>query len=209
MSEPRLHAATALHGGLLAWGWEAPITALSSAAVGGGLVRPDWLVNICVPSDFSRTDLDAYVAEIAADEGLVGDGVALLTAVNVARVRSAAREGVAVHATVGVSRPTWAAHAAGGFTPWAPGTINLVVHVPVALAPGAAVNAVVTATEAKSQALHERGVPGTGTASDAIVVVWPSNHDDVVPFAGPRSEWGARIAQATHAAVLAGLDSST
>ncbi len=204
-----LHAATALHGGLLAWSWEAPVAALSSAAIGGGLVTPDWLVNVCVSSDFSRTDLDVYVAEIATDEALVGEGVALLTAVDVARVCSAEREGVAVHATVGVSRPTWAADSAGGFTSWAPGTINLVVHVPIRLAPGAAVNAVVTATEAKSQALQERSVPGTGTASDAIVVVWPSDHDDEVPFAGPRSEWGARIAQAVHAAVRAGLEPSS
>ena len=84
-----------------------------------------------------------------------------------------------------------------------PGTINLVVQVPVALDPGAAVNAAITATEAKVQALAARGVPGTGTATDAITVVWPC---EGAPerFAGPRSQWGSRIAQAVYRAVWAG-----
>ena len=108
-----------------------------------------------------------------------------------------------------------------------------------------------TITEAKAQALIEAGVPGTGTASDAVVVCWPSavgddaraaRHSDAArrsdaarhsggdargraapggdspretdpgfagepeAFAGPRSLWGARLARATHAAVVAGLE---
>jgi adenosylcobinamide amidohydrolase len=62
----------------------------------------------------------------------------------------------------------------------------------------------VTATEAKSQALFERGVPGTGTASDAVCVLCPPT-GTAAPFAGPRSAWGARIGRAVHAAVLEGL----
>jgi adenosylcobinamide amidohydrolase len=77
--------------------------------------------------------------------------------------------------------------------------------VPVGLSPAAAVNAVGTATEAKAQALFEAGVPGTGTASDAVVVVW-SPVLPTEPFAGPRSTWGARIARAVHAAVRHGLE---
>jgi len=48
-------------------------------------------------------------------------------------------------------------------------------------------------------------VPGTGTASDAVVVVWPPSLP-AEPFAGPRSTWGARIARAVHAAVHRGLE---
>ena len=58
--------------------------------------------------------------------------------------------------------------------------------------------------EAKTQALVERGVPGTGTASDAVCIVCPVDGDEE-PFAGPRSPWGARLARATHGCVLAGL----
>ena len=47
------------------------------------------------------------------------------------------------------------------------GTINTVIFVPMRLSDGALINAVATATEAKSQALFEAGIPATGTPSDA------------------------------------------
>jgi adenosylcobinamide amidohydrolase len=60
-----------------------------------------------------------------------------------------------------------------------------------------------TATEAKTQALLEAGIRGSGTASDAVCIAAPAagERED---FAGPRSLWGARIARAVHAAVRAG-----
>ena len=103
-----------------------------------------------------------------------------------------------------MTSPTWAADLDGAISDWHPGTINVVLHVPVRLSDAALLNAIVTATEAKSQALFEHGVPGTGTASDAVCVVCPAD-GPVEPFAGPRSVWGARIARATHGAVLRGL----
>ncbi|MEZ5227028.1 MAG: adenosylcobinamide amidohydrolase [Acidimicrobiales bacterium] len=90
-----------------------------------------------------------------------------------------------------MSKPTWAADPDGGYTPWSPGTINLVIEVPVALSRSAAVNVVITATEAKTQALFEAGVPGTGTASDAIVVIW-SESGPTEDFAGPARSGVAR-----------------
>ncbi len=84
------------------------------------------------------------------------------------------------------------------------GTINLVVLLPERLSDAALVNAVATATEAKSQALFEAGVAGTGTATDAVCIACP---DEGPPhaFGGPRSVWGARLARAVHGAVLGGL----
>lgn len=87
---------------------------------------------------------------------------------------------------------------------WTPGTVNIIVAVPVPLSDAALVNAVVTATEAKTQALLEAGYPCTGTASDAICVAATTSNGAEEPFAGPRSTWGARIARAVHAAVHAG-----
>lgn len=60
-----------------------------------------------------------------------------------------------------------------------------------------------TATEAKAQALRDRGVPGTGTATDAVTVVWLSGGAPE-RFAGPRSQWGSRLGQAVYRAVWAG-----
>ncbi|XVQ88578.1 adenosylcobinamide amidohydrolase [Microbispora siamensis] len=84
-----------------------------------------------------------------------------------------------------------------------PGTINILVAVPVAFSDPALVNAVMTVTEAKTQALLEAGFPCTGTASDAVCVA-VREEGPAEAFGGPRSVWGARIARAVHRAVLDG-----
>ncbi|MEU8274559.1 adenosylcobinamide amidohydrolase [Microbispora bryophytorum] len=90
----------------------------------------------------------------------------------------------------------------GGRVP-RPGTINILVAVPVAFSDPALVNAVMTVTEAKTQALLEAGFPCTGTASDAVCVAVRED-GPAEAFGGPRSVWGARIARAVHRAVLDG-----
>lgn len=211
--EPVLRAAAAAPLGVLVWHWPRAVTALSSAPVGGGLSRPDWAINIGVDAGYGRTDLAAHAAEVAAGLDLPGKGTALFTAADVERPTRHAAGGVTVHATVGVSHPTWATPGdlspsgagAAADDPPGPGTINVVIQVPVALDGGAAVNAVITATEAKTQALIEVGIAGTGTATDAVMVVWPSSGAPVERFAGPRSPWGRRIACCVHEAVRSGL----
>ncbi|MCW2876649.1 MAG: hypothetical protein JWQ95_749 [Sphaerisporangium sp.] len=85
----------------------------------------------------------------------------------------------------------------------APGTINIIVAVPVAMSDAALVNTVMTVTEAKTQALIEAGYECTGTASDAVCVAVRSEGPEEV-FGGPRSTWGAHIARAVHRAVFDG-----
>ena len=201
-----------------------PSRAVSSAAVGGGLGSIEWIVNAQVHKDYARTDVAAHVAEIATALGCRGPGVGLLTAAPVAGLRSASDGAATVHATVGVTRPTWAAapddtdpsHAGIGIGAGAGasvqriGTITIVAFLDRPCTDAALVNAVMTVTEAKSQALFEAGVPGTGTASDAVCIVAPQPSPDTAlePFAGPRSTLGAALARATHAAVRAGLDAT-
>ena len=92
-------------------------------------------------------------------------GCAMLTAADVRRWAAATDEGVEVAATVGLGLPVHGRRAGGGARRSrrrAPvGTINVLVVVPAPLSDAALVNAVVTATEAKVQALAEAGVPGT------------------------------------------------
>jgi adenosylcobinamide amidohydrolase len=192
---------------LLAWPFATEMSTASTASVGGGVGRRQWVVNAQVRKDYARRDLAAHAAELAAVAQLDGPGVVMLTAADVRRVECATDGGVRVDATVGLTWPTWAAAADEAvedvLPAAAPGTINVVVQLPVRLTDAALLNALCTATEAKTQALFEAGVPGTGTASDAVTVVCPS--DGVVEeFAGPRSVWGARLARAVHAATLAG-----
>lgn len=222
------------HDGALVWAVPDGWSAISSAAVGGGLVRPRWVVNARVDEGFARTDLEAWALEQAARTGLAGPGCALLTAADVGQVEHAEHGGVSAWATVGVTKPTWphdpradAARARAalschdgrqddgcdatephdGRSAPAPGTVNIVVALPVALSPSALVQAVGTVTEAKAQVLVQTGVPGTGTASDAVVVLCPpaGAPGAQIPFAGVRSDWGRRVASTVHDAVLAGL----
>jgi adenosylcobinamide hydrolase len=188
---------------VLVWRFEHPLLVASTASVGGGIGLRSWIVNAQVPLDYGRRDLDAHVAELAVALGCDGEGVGLLTAAAM-EVGAGSDGGVTAWATVGVSKPTWAADDEGAVSPWRPGTINVVLSLPVRLTDAALLNLVVTATEAKTQALFEEGVPGTGTASDAVCVVCPPT-GEAERFAGPRSPWGARAARAVHAAVRARL----
>ncbi len=182
---------------------------MSSGVLGGGFGPREWVLNAQVPAGYARTDPAAHLRELAAALGLAGPGVGMLTAAQVTEVVQAEDGGVHAAATAGLRVPTWAAAparapgtaAAGG--PGPAGTINVIVVLPVPLAGAAFVNAVVTATEAKTQAVLDAGFAATGTATDAICVAAPSG-GGAEPFAGPRSPWGSRIARAVHAAVLAG-----
>lgn len=191
---------------VVCWRFAAPARAVASTMVGGGLGPVEWIVNTEVPKDYARTDVDAHVAEIAADLQCRGRGVGMLTAARVARLQSAADRDVTVHATVGITLPTWAA-APDDLSAARVGTINIVAFLDRPCTDAALVNAVMTITEAKSQALIEAGVPGTGTASDAVCIVAPEPgpRDSLEPFTGPRSQLGAALARATHRAVRAGL----
>lgn len=233
LGSPRVVPPAEGHRSALVWRATGPLAALSSASVGGGLTSPAWVLNLGVDKGYARTDLAAHVAEVAAAAGLEGEGCALLTAADVAQVQEASSGGVRAWATVGVTKPTWAVRPGselgrtgapdgqeddrarhtrvGSGTAPRPGTINVVVDLPVPLTTSALVQAVGTVTEAKAQALLEAGVPGTGTASDAVVVVCPAGghdqdgRDGPVTFAGVRSPWGTHAARAVHAAVATGL----
>lgn len=194
-------------------GW----VALSSASVGGGLSWPRLVANLGVGDDFLRTDLEAYVKErltaLGRDEAPV---TALLTAADVRCWTGGDSDGVRAWATVAATKPTWAARPGGlGIpaledAPPEPGTVNIVLSVPVPLTGSALVQAVGTVTEAKAQALLHAGVPGTGTASDAVVVLCPDSVEGraPVPFAGVRSPWGHRVAESVRQAVSTGMQVS-
>ena len=188
---------------VLVWRAPKPVIVISSGAFGGGMALRSWIVNVEVPSAYDRVDLAEHAAEIKAELDLTGDGVVLLTAASVEKHTVAEDGGVIATATVGLTIPTWAAAPDGDAGEWRPGTVNVVAWVPTRLSLSAMVGAVGTATEAKVQALLDAGVPGTGTASDAVAIACPAD-GPVEPFAGVRSTWGARLARAVHDAVRSG-----
>lgn len=186
---------------VLVWRYDQPRLVLSSASVGGGLGVRNWVVNIEVDADYQRTDLAEHVRSISQELDLVGDGVGLLTAARVAQYGRAQEGGVIACATVGLSMPTFAAAASEATPKSAPGTINVVLDMPVRCAPQMLVNLVMTLTEAKTQALTAAAIPGTGTASDAVAVTCPMTGPEEL-FGGPRSVWGQQAARVVYDAVV-------
>jgi adenosylcobinamide amidohydrolase len=188
--------------------WRLPpgTTAVASTITGGGLGTRAWVFNAEVAADYAHADPAAHAEGIALTLGLdPAAGASMLTAAPLSHMTFADEDGTECAATVGITHPTWAAAEEGAMSAWTPGTINLVCWLPRAMTDAALVNAVVTVTEAKAQALAEAGVPGTGTASDAIVVCCPPGQIEV--YGGPRSPWGAPLARAVHRAVAAGIAS--
>ncbi|MCX5144688.1 adenosylcobinamide amidohydrolase [Streptomyces sp. NBC_00338] len=180
----------------------------SSAVLGGGIGPRGWILNAQVPGGYPRMDPDRHLAEIAAAARLTGPGAGLMTAADVTAYTAAADQGVTATATCGLGVRGWAATPAEGTGgPQRPGTVNIVVTLPVPLSDAALVNAVATATEAKVQALLDAGLDCSGTPTDSVCVAAPAPSPDTgagEPFAGPRSRWGARLARAVHTAVLEG-----
>jgi adenosylcobinamide hydrolase len=189
---------------LLLWRLPKPMLAISSAPLGGGVGLRGWVINAQVGTGYSRLDVEDHLREITLGLGVNGAGVGMLTAAPVDGCAAAGDGGVRSFATVGLRAPTWASAAGAGSVRAPVGTINLVALLPVCLSKAALVNAVMTVTEAKTQALLEAGVPGTGTASDAVCVLCSASGPEE-GFCGPRSRWGAPLARAVHGAVARGV----
>ncbi|MEG3633274.1 adenosylcobinamide amidohydrolase [Micromonospora palythoicola] len=187
---------------VLVWRAGRPLLAVSSAPLGGGIGVRRWVLNATVPMSYDRNDPADHLAELAREFGLDGPGVGLLTGVDVAEVARRTDTGVQVWATVGLGTPVPAAAPTVAAPAQPVGTVNIVAYVPARLGDAALVNVVATATEAKAQAIAELGLPGTGTPTDAVTVLCPPD-GPVNAYGGPRSTWGAPLARAVHAAVLA------
>ncbi|MFI7603600.1 adenosylcobinamide amidohydrolase [Micromonospora sp. NPDC049366] len=187
----------------LIWRATTPLRSVSSGPLGGGIGVRRWVLNATVPMSYAREDPTDHLAEIAGGLGLDGPGVGLLTGVDVAEVVSRTDAGVRVWATVGLGTPVQAAAPAEQAPGQRVGTVNIVGYVPARLSDAALVNAVATATEAKAQAIVELGLAATGTPTDAVTVLCPAEGPEFA-YGGPRSAWGAPLARAVHAAVLAG-----
>lgn len=189
---------------------------LSSAVLPGGFSWADRIVNWKVPLDYQCDDpvrdLTGRCAEWDCDPrytiGLItaaklthasvaeteGDGFKLLVCTSVG-TRNAAR--------AGLPRSTYSAYTAG--------TINMIVLIDGRMTEAAMVNAVITATEAKSAALQQLGIverlngeQATGTTTDAIVIgVSQTEHwSDVHAYAGAATTIGCAIGEAAYKTVL-------
>lgn len=181
---------------------ENPLTMLSSAVVGGGVTQARVIINRHVSKHYDHPDPVADMQDFAVKRGVTEPFVGLMTAVYMKNVRmriqSVGGVIVGLALTAGYSNKI-----AAGLTPpvaLRPGTINLIFLIDARLTPAAMVNAVISATEAKTAVIHAwqlqtvGGHIATGTSTDAVVIAC-TNRGPLLPYAGPATPIGAGIAQ--------------
>jgi adenosylcobinamide amidohydrolase len=191
-----------------------PLRVVASAFVGGGLTVARHIVNMHWPHGYQE-GLDRELQAFARRLGIAEPFVGLMTAAATHQATSVTERLEALTATAVVTVGIGTLESAGTSPPrpWSPGTINTVVLLDACLEPAAAVNGVITATEAKAGALVEAGLrtgegaPATGTVTDAVVVAW-TERGPRLPYLGPAAPGGWLVARAVRQAVAMGLKRS-
>ncbi|WP_214658889.1 adenosylcobinamide amidohydrolase [Candidatus Formimonas warabiya] len=185
---------------------------LNSSVWGGGFHSPYFVINQQVHKNYCGEDPAGDLAGTIEAMGLIPEQcVGMMTA---AHVKDAALEyeissplSVVAIATAGTSN----AMAAGGTPPpfafGVVGTINIIVLIDGDLTAGGMVNAVITATEAKTMALQDleikdvfTGEPASGTSTDAVVVA-VTGKGEKLPYAGTATQIGGMIGRTVRKAV--------
>ncbi|HFQ95021.1 MAG TPA: hypothetical protein ENK30_00460 [Anaerolineae bacterium] len=192
----------------------APLRILSSAVVGGGFTRARIILNRHVSKHYDNPDPAADLRAFAVARGIHEPFVGLMTAVYLhkTQVVTLAEDDLRLDLvmTAGFSNVTAAGLSppASRIHPASPGTINLILLIDGDLSPAAMVNAVITATEAKTHTLLTWGLPtpdghpATGTSTDAVVIAC-TGRGPRLPYAGPATPIGHLIARAVRQALAA------
>lgn len=191
---------------------ESPLITLSSAIVGGGYNTTHHIINAYVDKNFHVDNPQAWLHDLAKNININETFIGLLTAVKLHKVRIATfqAEGLTVSAvvTAGVGNATNA-----GITPpfsYQPGTINTILLLDANLTHAAMLNAVITATEAKTAILQEKSIRtpeneiATGTSTDTVTIACTGN-GILQSYAGSVTTIGWLIARSVRQALQESL----
>ena len=194
-----------------------PLSVLASAVVGGGFGSARTIINVHVDDKYDGERPEEDLAAMAAELGVAEPFVGLMTAAYTEFARCAVEAlgdlsvaavvsvGLSNTSSAGVTPPIGAGPADGDAAPGR-GTINVILLVDGALTPAAMVNAVITATEAKTMTLTEwdvktpEGDPASGTSTDSVVVACTGRGEEL-GYAGPATPVGWLAARAVRAAM--------
>lgn len=189
-----------------------PLGVVSSAVVGGDLHETRHILNMHVAPGYRGERPAEDLRTLARRCGIAEPFVGLMTAAwtHEAIPVTESIDGLTVTAvvTVGLGSPVCAG--VSPCEPWRPSTINAVLLVDARLTHAAAVNGVITATEAKAGALADARVMtpdgglATGTVTDAVVIAW-TGRGDALEYLGPATPGGWLVARAVRRAVAAGI----
>ncbi|WP_028610930.1 adenosylcobinamide amidohydrolase [Paenibacillus harenae] len=188
---------------------------LSSAVHPGGFSYANRIVNWKVPLSYQCDDPVRDLKRKCGEWGCdYRQTAGLITAAKLTHASIMERAGDRFKLVGCVTAGTRNAARAGmprdTFPAYTPGTINTILLIDGRLTESAMVNAVITATEAKTAALQDLGIAekangksATGTTTDAIVigVSQHSRWDAVHAYAGAATTVGNAIAETVYAAV--------
>lgn len=189
---------------------------LSSAVHPGGFSNSNRIINWKVPLTYQSDD---PVREIVRQYGEWGcdskDTIGLITAAKLTHASINELEGdrfkLLCCTTAGTRNAARAGFPRSTFSAYSPGTINTIIMIDGQMTESAMVNAVITATEAKTAALQQLGIveratgeSATGTTTDAIVigVSQAASWNAVHAYAGAATTIGCAIGEAVYETVL-------
>ncbi|MGF9697734.1 adenosylcobinamide amidohydrolase [Paenibacillus sp. MABNR03] len=208
------------------------VNAISSAVYGGGMIELDRIFNIYVDKHYRCDDPQRDITDFLMGwEERTAACAGLLTAVKLAHTSvqeyMGDEAGILCCTTAGVSNAARAGSArtvfdaAGNITkpgevsglPYTPGTINIMLWMNGYMTPGAMVNAIQTAVEAKTAALAdygvvdaENGLTATGTTTDAIVLATSQvGEKPLISYAGTATVIGAAIGRLVYDSITESL----
>jgi adenosylcobinamide hydrolase len=209
-------------GPYLLWKSLQPLRTLNSSPWGGGFGHHTCLFNRQVDKNYQAVDPIEEMNCFLQSEGLRPDETAgMLTAAWVrdagihtelwADEEKAEQEQMKVctYVTVGLSNKARAGNPLLA-TALYPGTINTIVLIHGTLTDAAMVNAVITATEAKTAALADLGIcmdtsdggrPATGTTTDAVLIA-ANNRGSFHSYAGTATQLGYCIGRAVYESIM-------
>jgi iron complex transport system ATP-binding protein len=188
---------------------------LSSAVVGGGFLHARVILNWHVRKGYDHPRPAADLIEFAHRCKLPTPFVGMMTAALLQHARAATYRAEGMTATAVVTAGLSNASTPGVSPPaiLTPGTINMIVLLDVALLPAAMVNAVITATEVKTQVVLAQGActpeghPATGTSTDAVVIAC-TGRGPALPYAGAATPVGWLIGCSVRTALTEALQAS-
>ena len=183
-----------------------PLKSISAGVTGAGMGWYQRFVNRHVDKEYNYDDYKQEMAQFLKEQGFdPNETVSMMTAVKLSHATYEEWQGhdfsLFIVVTAGTGNAVDASLGTRHLARLKPGTINTWVFVNGKLTNEAFIQSIVTATEAKTKALHEMQIVdpitqtlATGTSTDSILIA-SSQRGRELEFAGSISELGALIGQ--------------
>ena len=180
-----------------------PLKTLSSGVIGGGFGTHQAILNLHVDKNYQNQNPELDLLEAAEEAGVKGSFIGLMTAVFLDQAQVSIQNSPDCSLAAVVTAGTGNISSPGITKPVEsqPGTINIILIFDRNLSQAAMVNAVITATEVKTDLIINSGLtlpagePATGTSTDSIVIA-SLQKGDPIRYSGPATKPGWLIGQA-------------